>query len=641
MHITIPRSTMLGAGRMRFPRYEALLSRRAGFRRNHWGVTPAGYPNPLTGAERDELLSRSEHHRSLSRQHGDTSDGHWYAGRAFGESEAAHYYGRKRLKPSRYIPNSRRRNPLTKTERATILGYAGAAEAEADKFHSGPAKHWSDTALSSHWYNKGRGSGFRSLALLSRIRPNPLARGRKSRARFTHKRLASPSKFARGSFRTIRLPRGRRLVIGCPKGHWDARAKRCRVGTRAQSILRPKRGAKMVRRIKRGGRRMRAVANPMTQITLESSSMIHTPGILRWAKAGYPGSRGKSRAAIVQAVSDGYHLPRRVAIGLLTGKIPYRVEGDKVVFTADVPSRWKPNSRRRGAKRRRNSMRYRRNPMLMSVLPNPGRRKARRARRNSYATGIPEIGENPRRRRRGRGRRRARRNYGSWGIPEVVENARRRRGGRRRARRNSYATGIPEIGENPRRKRRRSRKARRVSRRRVKRNVRRRGRRGSNPFLRGGQWYPKKGSRSAKRFMALLRRAKKSKAARRKARRISRRRMKARPRRRIVRRRVSRRSRRPARFRKGSLAAKRYMAKLRAMIGRKRRRGGRRFAANSRRRRSVRRNQWAAWNTNPRRRKASRRRNPFYIDPTLMNPRRRKAKSRRYKRNPWLMSVIP
>jgi hypothetical protein len=94
-----------------------------------------------------------------------------------------------------------------------------------------------------------------------------------------------------------------------------------------------------------------------------------------------------------------------------------------------------------------------------------------------------------------------------------------------------------------------------------------------NPHLRSGAWYPKRGSRSAKRFMRILSKARKYKTYRRRARSIAKRRMK-----RVVR--HVRRVRRPARMRKGSLAAKRYMAKLRAMVGRKR---GRRVAANPRR----------------------------------------------------------
>lgn len=44
--------------------------------------------------------------------------------------------------------------------------------------------------------------------------------------------------FDKRSFRTI--IRGKnRIVIGCPKGKWSAKRNRCKVGTRAQTILKP------------------------------------------------------------------------------------------------------------------------------------------------------------------------------------------------------------------------------------------------------------------------------------------------------------------------------------------------------------------------------------------------------------------
>jgi hypothetical protein len=53
---------------------------------------------------------------------------------------------------------------------------------------------------------------------------------------YVRRRLRSPRACAPGSFRTVK--RGRRLlVICCPKGRWNRRAGRCRVGTMAQSVL--------------------------------------------------------------------------------------------------------------------------------------------------------------------------------------------------------------------------------------------------------------------------------------------------------------------------------------------------------------------------------------------------------------------
>lgn len=44
--------------------------------------------------------------------------------------------------------------------------------------------------------------------------------------------------FAKGSFRWVKRGEGVRVLIGCPKGAWDARSERCRVGTRAHKVYR-------------------------------------------------------------------------------------------------------------------------------------------------------------------------------------------------------------------------------------------------------------------------------------------------------------------------------------------------------------------------------------------------------------------
>ncbi len=61
------------------------------------------------------------------------------------------------------------------------------------------------------------------------------------RSRFRHERLESPSSFDPKSFRTVRSGRAR-VVVGCPKGQWDPSRGICKVGTRAQAILRPRGG---------------------------------------------------------------------------------------------------------------------------------------------------------------------------------------------------------------------------------------------------------------------------------------------------------------------------------------------------------------------------------------------------------------
>ena len=58
-------------------------------------------------------------------------------------------------------------------------------------------------------------------------------------ANFTRHRQREPRTCAKGSFRTIK--RGKtRIVVCCPRGKWSKRSRRCRVGMRAQSILKPR-----------------------------------------------------------------------------------------------------------------------------------------------------------------------------------------------------------------------------------------------------------------------------------------------------------------------------------------------------------------------------------------------------------------
>lgn len=62
--------------------------------------------------------------------------------------------------------------------------------------------------------------------------------------------LAPKSGFAPRSFRWIKTGKAF-LLIGCPKGEWMPRAKRCKVGTRAHAEVKAARG-----RCARGSRRV-------------------------------------------------------------------------------------------------------------------------------------------------------------------------------------------------------------------------------------------------------------------------------------------------------------------------------------------------------------------------------------------------
>lgn len=57
---------------------------------------------------------------------------------------------------------------------------------------------------------------------------------------YARRRLRSPGSCARGSFRTVKRGRAR-IIICCPRGKWSKKAKRCRGGTKAQSIMKRRR----------------------------------------------------------------------------------------------------------------------------------------------------------------------------------------------------------------------------------------------------------------------------------------------------------------------------------------------------------------------------------------------------------------
>ncbi len=69
-------------------------------------------------------------------------------------------------------------------------------------------------------------------------RENPRRPRRPSRATYCPEQLAPKGRFDPRSFRTV-VSDGHRVTVGCPKGEYDARRRRCKVGTRAQRILHP------------------------------------------------------------------------------------------------------------------------------------------------------------------------------------------------------------------------------------------------------------------------------------------------------------------------------------------------------------------------------------------------------------------
>lgn len=60
--------------------------------------------------------------------------------------------------------------------------------------------------------------------------------------RYRRIRVKSPSKFDKRSLRIKDVGRKgyTKIIVGCPKGKYDPKKKRCKVGTQTQAILKPR-----------------------------------------------------------------------------------------------------------------------------------------------------------------------------------------------------------------------------------------------------------------------------------------------------------------------------------------------------------------------------------------------------------------
>jgi hypothetical protein len=68
----------------------------------------------------------------------------------------------------------------------------------------------------------------------------------------------------------------------------------------------------------------------MKTYRLGSSEAIFAPGMVRWAING--AKFAKDRAAMVRAISQGWNIPHDAALALVTGKAPFTIDGETVVF---------------------------------------------------------------------------------------------------------------------------------------------------------------------------------------------------------------------------------------------------------------------------------------------------------------------
>jgi hypothetical protein len=65
---------------------------------------------------------------------------------------------------------------------------------------------------------------------------------------------------------------------------------------------------------------------------LGSNAAIFAPGMVAWA---INGAKFKADAPqMAKVIADGWSIPVEAAKALVLGKVPYKVEGEKVVFEA-------------------------------------------------------------------------------------------------------------------------------------------------------------------------------------------------------------------------------------------------------------------------------------------------------------------
>lgn len=68
---------------------------------------------------------------------------------------------------------------------------------------------------------------------------------------------------------------------------------------------------------------------------LQSHPMIHTPGVIAWAINGY--AFEDDRASLRSFITGAFPtVPEEALEQLLTKTVPYKIEGDVVVFSVDA-----------------------------------------------------------------------------------------------------------------------------------------------------------------------------------------------------------------------------------------------------------------------------------------------------------------
>jgi hypothetical protein len=133
------------------------------------------------------------------------------------------------------ISELKKKNPRNRRQKfSTLKAWKAAAKKYGFEIKQGSRKNYIFASVGTENvgnYDKKNKKGY--------LNPSRSSMLKNSRSRFTHEHIRSPSKFAKGSIRTKRLRGGKEVRIGCPKGRYNKKTRRCKVGTRAVSILKP------------------------------------------------------------------------------------------------------------------------------------------------------------------------------------------------------------------------------------------------------------------------------------------------------------------------------------------------------------------------------------------------------------------
>jgi hypothetical protein len=68
------------------------------------------------------------------------------------------------------------------------------------------------------------------------------------------------------------------------------------------------------------------------QIRLRSTEMVYTPGIIKFVMQ----LASEGNVSICHKLLEAYNLKEEIRTGLITGTLPYRIEGDCVIISQET-----------------------------------------------------------------------------------------------------------------------------------------------------------------------------------------------------------------------------------------------------------------------------------------------------------------